>query len=266
VQAVDKEDEESVKRAVNNLVEAHRWLAPLTLTVGALLLLLKGLRVTFSDWRLTALQILPAMWIWAVMLDLKANVFHNHEFNLLYGYVALLAVIGVIGLTVATFYLNAAFATAISMDASVPGRIKEAFATARRRWAAPVTWGGVIGAALAVSMVIVPRYGKGWFALALGISLAVLMVTYVTVPARSVGLVTKGTRSRRDALTSSVISTTAGAVVCSPAYILGRIGILLLGSRLLVLGAILLAVGLALQAGASGAVKAVKMSARLIGH
>jgi len=46
--------------------------------------------------------------------------------------------------------------------------------------------------------------------------------------------------------------------------VIGRIGILLLGSHLLsVLGVILLAVGLALTAGATSAVKAIKMSAKL---
>lgn len=56
-----------------------------------------------------------------------------------------------------------------------------------------------------------------------------------------------------------------GAVVCTPPYALGRIGLLMLGSHtLFVLGAILFAVGLTLQAGATGAVKAVKMSAKLV--
>ena len=51
----------------------------------------------------------------------------------------------------------------------------------------------------------------------------------------------------------------------APAYLLGRIGILMLGSEVLfILGVLVLALGFALQAGATGAVKAVKMSAQLI--
>ena len=59
-----------------------------------------------------------------------------------------------------------------------------------------------------------------------------------------------------------------GAVVCTPPYALGRIGLLMLGSHtLFILGIVVLAVGLTLQAGATGAVKAVKMSAKLLpGH
>jgi hypothetical protein len=55
-----------------------------------------------------------------------------------------------------------------------------------------------------------------------------------------------------------------GVLICTPPYVIGRIGILLLGSHVLfALGVVLLVVGLTLQAGATGAVKAIKMSAKL---
>jgi hypothetical protein len=56
-----------------------------------------------------------------------------------------------------------------------------------------------------------------------------------------------------------------GAVVCTPPYLLGRIGLVMLGSNVLfVLGVIFVVAGLILEAGATGAVKAVKMSAKLV--
>ena len=55
------------------------------------------------------------------------------------------------------------------------------------------------------------------------------------------------------------------AVICTPPYILGRVGLLMLGLRVLFpLGVVFFAVGLTLQAGATGAVKAVRMSAKLV--
>jgi hypothetical protein len=59
-----------------------------------------------------------------------------------------------------------------------------------------------------------------------------------------------------------------GTVVCTPPYVLGRIGLLMLGSHTLFIpGVIVFVVGLTLQAGATSAVKAVKMSAKLLpGH
>jgi hypothetical protein len=36
-------------------------------------------KLLFTNWRLTLVQILPAMWIWAAMLDLKAHALHGKE-------------------------------------------------------------------------------------------------------------------------------------------------------------------------------------------
>jgi len=88
------------------------------------------------------------------------------------------------------------------------------------------------------------------------------MLTYVTVPARILGIKSAG--SRRDKLAATVVGGTLGALVCTPPYVIGRIGLLLLGSNaLFAVGVVVLVVGFALQAGATGAVKAIKMSAKL---
>jgi hypothetical protein len=53
--------------------------------------------------------------------------------------------------------------------------------------------------------------------------------------------------------------------VCAPPYAIARGGILLLGSSALFpLGVALLIIGLMLEAGATGAVKAIKVSAKLL--
>ena len=92
------------------------------------------------------------------------------------------------------------------------------------------------------------------------------MVCYVAVPARLIGVRT--TRSRRDKVTAAAVGGALGAVVCTPPYLLGRVGILMLASHtLFFLGIIFLAVGGVLEAGTEGAVKAVKVSAKLVtGH
>jgi len=93
--------------------------------------------------------------------------------------------------------------------------------------------------------------------------LGVMMICYIAVPSRLIGV--KTTRSTRDKLTASAVGGAIGAVVCTPPYILGRVGLLMLGSKtLFVLGIVVFAVGLILWAGATGAVKTVKMSAKLV--
>ena len=96
----------------------------------------------------------------------------------------------------------------------------------------------------------------------MGIVVGVMMVTYVSVPARIIGVKPAG--SSRDKMAAAAIGGTMSAIVSAPAYIFGRIGLLLLGSKAFFpLGVALLVVGFALLAGATGATKAIKMSAKL---
>ena len=90
-----------------------------------------------------------------------------------------------------------------------------------------------------------------------------MMVCYVTSTSRLIGF--KPKQSKRDKLTATVVGGAIGAVICTPPYALGRVGLMLLGSHtLFVLGVILLTIGLTSQAGATGAVKTIKMSAKLL--
>jgi hypothetical protein len=260
LRAIADNDEAAVELAVLELSRSRRIFAPLVFAVGAVVMLFQGLKLLFSNWRLTLTQILPAMWIWLAMLDLKLHVFKGHEFRAWSGAAQLALILAIAVVTAAGFYLNAVFAFAISQPGAP--QIRPAFTVARHHLAVVLGVGLVVGAALGVSAVLVPRWGERWFALSLGIVIGVMMLTYVTVPARIVGI--RPTGSRRDKLAATLIGGTLGALVCTPPYVIGRIGILLLGSNVLfALGVVLLVVGFALQAGATGAVKAVKMSAKL---
>jgi magnesium-transporting ATPase (P-type) len=261
VQAINEGDEARVETAVLQLSRSKRIFAPLTFAVGALTMLFQGVKMLFSDWRLSLVQILPAMWIWAAMLDLKLHVVGRREFNLWYGWPVVIAVLVVVVVSVASFYLNAVFAFAISG----PGKpvIGAAFAMAGRHLGVVATFGFVVGSALGFSVVVVPRWGLSWFAFSTSIVLAVMMLTYVTVPSRLVGI--KPASSPRDKLAASVVAGAVGVIVCTPPYLLARVGILLLGTHnFFVPGIILIVVGFALQSGATGAVKAVKMSSKLV--
>jgi len=74
-------------------------------------------------------------------------------------------------------------------------------------------------------------------------------------------------RSRRDSLATTAMGGAVGAVVCSPPYVVGRLGILMLGWHgWFWPGVVLLVVGATLQTGVTSAVKAVKFSAKLVGN
>ena len=129
IRAVRDSDQATVNEMVLRLSRSRRWLAPLALAVGAFAMLFEGVKLLFTNWRLTLIQVLPAMWIWAAMLDLKAHVLHGKSFHVLTGPVVVIPVVlAVAVLTAASFFLNAVFAFAIAQPG--PPQIRPAFAQA----------------------------------------------------------------------------------------------------------------------------------------
>lgn len=262
VQAIEDGEDSKVEEAVLGLSRSRRLFAPLAFLVGALVMLFQGVKLLFSNWRLTLIEILPAMWIWLAMLDFKVHLLHGKTFLALRGPILVPVILAIAAITAASFFLNAVFAFAVGLPGSP--EIRDAFAEARSHLRVILGWGFLIGVCLGVSTSVFPRWGRWWFAISLSIVIAMMMIAYVSVPSRLLGL--KKARSKRDQLSATVIGGGVGAVVCTPPYVLGRVGIVMLGSHVLfVPGIFLIAVGVTLQAGANGAVKAIKMSAKLVG-
>jgi hypothetical protein len=262
VQAIREGDETMAEEAILRLSQSRRWLAPLALGASAFAMLFDGLKLVFSNWRLTLIQILPAMWVWLAMFDLKAHVLHGKSFHVLRGPVLIPIVAAIVAITACGFFLNAVFAFAIAKGGTPA--VRPGFAGARAHLPVVLGSGAVVGLLLGLSTMVVTRWGRPWFGLSLSIVVGVMMICYVAVPSRLIGM--KALHSRRDKLTASAVSGAIGAAVCTPPYLLARIGILMLGSHtLFVVGIVVLVIGATLQAGATGAVKAIKMSAKLVG-
>jgi hypothetical protein len=85
VRAVREGDEATAEDVVLRLSRSRRAFAPLALVVGGFVMLFGGLKLLFTNWRLTLVQVLPAMWIWLVTYDLKAHVLHGKTFHVLLG-------------------------------------------------------------------------------------------------------------------------------------------------------------------------------------
>ena len=200
------------------------------------------------------------------MLDIKVHTLHGKEFHVFRGPILIPAIFGVTALTAASFYLNGVFAFAIS----VPGKpkIRPAFAQANRHMRTILAWGlrhrarpVVLRADLdALGAVVLrrqPEHRRGDHDALL-----------------SAGPGPHGRHRHQEGHVAGATSwprrrwaARSGAVVCSPPYMLGRLGILMLGwHELFWLGVILIVIGAALQTGVTSAVKAVKFSAKLIGN
>jgi hypothetical protein len=264
IRAIEANDEAQIEEAVLRLSRSRRALAPLALAVGTVVLLFDGLKLLVSEWRLTLIQILPAMWIWLAMFDLKVHVLHGRSFNVVRGPILIPIILVIVAITAAAFFLNAVFALAVARSERLD--VAAAMSEAKYRRAPILISGAIVGIALGVATTVVPRWGRPWFGICLSVVVGVMMVCYVAVPARLMGIRSQSSRSRRDKIITAILGSALGATICAPPYLLGRVGLLMLGSKALVIpGIIIVAVAVTLQAGTSGAVRAVTVSASLIG-
>jgi hypothetical protein len=263
IQAIRDMDDDTVTSAVEGLSRRHRLLAPLALVAGAFVMLVDGLKLVISNWRLTLVQVLPAMWIWIALFDIKYHVLRHHSFREVTGPKLVAAFILITAITAACFFLNATFAFAITQRGGPPD-IRAAMREAWSHRRVVLAWGAGVGVLLAFAAVVVDRWGLRWFALSMSIVVGIMMVCYVAVPARLIGA-TKAHVPRRDKLAAAAVGGVVAAIVTAPGYLMGRVGLVLLGSQFLrVPGIVLIVVGLTLHAGAEGSVKAVKMSSKLL--
>ena len=103
VRAVRDRDESLAAEAVLELSRSRRLFAPLAFVAGGIATLFDGLKLLVSNWRLTLVQILPAMWIWVAMFDLKAHALHGRSFHVLLGPVLIPTVLAIAAVTAASF-------------------------------------------------------------------------------------------------------------------------------------------------------------------
>jgi hypothetical protein len=157
VRAVREGDEAMVEEMVLRLSRSHRMLTPLALVVGGFAMLFTGLKLLLSNWRLTLVQILPAMWIWFAMYDLKAHALHGKSLNVLRGPILIPIVLAIVAITAAGFFLNAVFGFAIVQSASP--KIRPAFERARSHLKLILGWGTAVGLLLGLSTTVVSHPG-----------------------------------------------------------------------------------------------------------
>lgn len=261
LRAVREADDGAATEVVSSLSGSQRLLAPLALAVGGIEMLFAGVRVLVSNWRLLLVQVLPVAVIWWAMYDLKAHVLSGRSAPSVRGPVLIPVGLAIVALTAASFFMNSVFGFAVSQPDKP--EIRPAIKQARSHLGVIVGSGAVVGVMLALAMTVISRAHHPWFVLALGVVIGVMMVGYVAVPAHLIGA--KPKVSRRDKLSATVVAGAVGVAVAAPPYVLGRVGVLMLGVRVLFIpGLVLVSIAVALEAGATIAVKSVKMTSKLV--
>jgi hypothetical protein len=81
VDAINAGDDQMVEATILALSNQSRHLAPLALVVGAFVMLFQWVKLRFANWKLTLVQMLPAMWIWAAMIDLRTHALDGKELH-----------------------------------------------------------------------------------------------------------------------------------------------------------------------------------------
>ena len=136
VRAIQENDEAKIEAAVIRVSRSHRALAPVALVVGAVVLLFDGVRLLLSNWRLTLVTVMPAMWIWLAMYDLKGHFLHGRSLHVIRGPILIPIGLVIIAITMASFFLNAVFAFAVAK----PGRPQVRLPCSRRVVTACRSW------------------------------------------------------------------------------------------------------------------------------
>jgi hypothetical protein len=259
--AVADADPTQIESTARQLGESRRYLAPLAWAAGAIVLLIRGVKLLFLNWRLSVIELVPAAWVWLVMWDLKQHALRGEAFRQITAGGMLLLVVVSIAVSIASFWCNTVFAFAIS---DPPPRIAGAARRAKPYLARIVRAGIVMGVILAIGAVVVPRIDTAWqYLIAIGALYALMLISFVAVPARILGL-----RKRRlppkQAIGSWTVGGALSAVAMTPGFVLDRLGLILLGiPHLHIVGFVLLSVGTALYAAGMSSVRAVKLSMKL---
>lgn len=259
--AVADADPAAIEESALQLGESRRYLAPVAWAAGALVLLVRGVKLLILNWRLTLVELVPAAWVWLVMWDLKQHTLRGEAFRqLTVGGLLLMAAVSVAA-SIASFWCNTVFAFAISER---PPRIAPAARQAKPHRPRILRAGTLMGITLVIGATAIPRIDSAWLYLsAIGALYAVMLISFVAVPARILG-VRKQRLPPKQALGRWTVAMALSAVAMTPGFVLDRLGLILLGvPHLHLVGLVLLSTGTALYAAGLSSVRAVKLSMKL---
>lgn len=261
IRAVADADAAEIEAAVRQLGESRSYLAPIGWAAGASVLLIRGIKLLFTNWRLSLIELVPAAWVWIVMWNLKQHALRGAAFRqITLGGMVLLAVLAV-GITAVAIWCNTVFAFAID---TYPPKVGPAIGRARTHLRQIGSAALLIGLLLTFAGAVVPRIGsKALYVVTIGAVLALMLINFVAVPARIIGA-RRQHQPPRQAVGNALAGGALSAVAMTPGFVLDRIGLIMLGiSGLHVLGFVLLSIGTALYAAGMSSVRAVKLSMKL---
>ena len=181
--AVRSTDPAQVETALKDLGGRRRWLTPLVYAAGTVAVVFDGVLVLLRNWRLTLLQLAPALWIWIMTWNMKHHFVSKPTFST--NEVIPIA-IGVLLAAQVAYWCNATFAYTMAQDGT--GDISAAFADARRHWRLVGGLALLTGAAQACIWLLMPRLKTDWLWLALLVMFVVQIYLFIAIPCWLLGV------------------------------------------------------------------------------
>jgi hypothetical protein len=259
--AVADADPAEIEATARQLGESRRYLAPVAWAAGAIVLLIRGVKLLVLNWRLSLIELVPAAWVWIVMWDLRQHALRGETFrDVTVRDIADLTLITVAA-SIAAFWCNTVFAFAITHPKP---RIVLAMRQAKSYAGRIAVAGTGMGIVLAASAVTIPRIDSDLpFLLAIVAVYSLMLISFVVVPARILG-VKKHKEGAKAIVGRWTVGGALSAIAMTPGFLLDRVGIILLGiPGLHLVGLVLLSIGTALYAAGMSSVKAVELSMKL---
>src|SRR5216110_591362 len=127
--AVRSTDPASVESAPKALGGRRRWLTPLAYAAGTVAVVFDGVLLLIRNWRLTLLQLVPALWISAMTWNLRHHVFANPDITT---GISILAAVGMLLVAQAAYWCNVTFAYTLVRDSTTD--FGAAFRDVRPHW------------------------------------------------------------------------------------------------------------------------------------
>jgi hypothetical protein len=246
-----------VESALKDLGSRRRSLALLVYAAGTVAVVFDGVVLLLRNWRLTLLQLFPAVWIWVMTWNMKNHLLSRPTFSTS---VVIPIAVGVLLAAQIAYWSNATFAYTMAQNATAD--IRAAFGEARRQWRLIGGLALLTGGTQAGIWLVMPRLQTDWLWVALLVMFVVQVYLFIAIPCWLLGV--RKTGSRRERTTRTITTGVLSGVASMPGFLLNRIGWLLLGAGALqIVGGALLAIGAVLHVTASSSVRVVKLSLRL---
>jgi len=261
VRAITADDPLAVGEAARKLASERSYLAPLGWAASTIVLLVLGLRTLISNWRLTTVQLVPALWIWLLTYNIRMHLFSDVAFRHRGIFLNLAIALAIMAFTMLALWANTIFAFALEAS---PPHIRPALALASAQWRRLTVSGAVLGSLVSFAALGAPRLSERAFIMLLGAATFLMAIAFVAIPARILGRAQRKL-SLREQMGSAFVGGAISIIAMTPGFILNRLGLLLIGVHgAKAFGFALFTLGTAMMAISTASVRAVKLSSRLI--